>query len=278
VWDFDDLDVSESRFRALLDVDGPADERAGVLTQLARIEGLRGRFPEGELLLAQAEAAGGADGWVLIERGRLLRSSGDEAAAAPLFETAFERALEASDGFLAGDAAHMAALVGDAESWTARGVEFARRCDDPGARYWVCPLLNNIGWSRFESDDFVGALAAFEEALQVRSAEPERPYARELARYAVGKTLRALGRLDEATSQLEIAIAWSDGAGIDTPYFYEELAECYAATGQPDAARAQARRVLELLNEDAESSERVERLRALAACAAECGLLFGDET
>jgi hypothetical protein len=36
--------------------------------------------------------------------------------------------------------------------------------------------------------------------------------------------------------------------------------------------------VLELLNEDAESSERVERLRALAACAAECGLLFGDET
>ena len=54
-------------------------------------------------------------------------------------------------------------------------------------------------------------------------------------------------------------------AGVDTPYFYEELAECYAATGQPDAARAQARRALELLNEDAESSERVERLRGLAA-------------
>lgn len=265
VWDFDDLELSESRFRVLLDVDGTADDRAGVLTQLARIEGLRGRFSEGELLLAQAATAGAPEGWVLIERGRLFRSSGDEAAAAPLFEAAFERALEANDRFLAGDAAHMAALVGDAERWTARGLEFARRCDDPAARYWLGPLLNNIGWSRFESDDFVGALAAFEEALQVRSDEPERPYARELARYAVGKTLRALGRLDEATRQLEVAVAWSDGAGVDTPYFYDELAECYAATGRPEEARTQARRVLELLNEDAESSERIERLRGLAA-------------
>ena len=69
VWDFDDLDLSESRFRALLDRDGTTHDRAGVLTQLARIEGLRGRFPEGELLLAQAAAAGAPDGWVWIERG-----------------------------------------------------------------------------------------------------------------------------------------------------------------------------------------------------------------
>ena len=242
MWDFDDLDLSESRFRALLD--GEAD-RAGILTQLARIEGLRGRFAEGELLLAEAEAAGGAEGWVQIERGRLLRSGGDEAAARPLFEAAFETALAAGDGFLAGDAAHMAALVGDPEGWTARGLELARHSDDPGARYWLGGLLNNIGWSRFESGDFAGALAAFEEALELRSGEPERPYARELARYAVGKTLRALGRLDEATLQLEAAVAWSDEAGVETPYFYEELAECYAATGRPEAARAQARRAAE---------------------------------
>ena len=262
MWDFDDLDLSESRFRALLD--GGAD-RADVLTQLARIEGLRGRFAEGERLLAEAEAAGAAEGWVLIERGRLLRSGGDEAAAAPLFEAAFDIARAAGDGFLAGDAAHMVALVGDAEAWTARGLELARDSDDRGARYWLGGLLNNIGWSRFESGDFAGALAAFEEALEVRSAEAERPFVRELARYAVGKALRALGRLDEATRHLEAAVAWSDGAGVDTPYFYEELAECYAATAQPEAARAQARRVLDLLDESAESPERIERLRALAA-------------
>jgi tetratricopeptide (TPR) repeat protein len=264
VWDFDDLDVSEARFRALLDVAAAAKDKAGVLTQLARIEGLRGRFSEGERLLAEAEEIGGADGWVLVERGRLRRSSGDEVAALPLFEAAFEFARERGDGFLAGDAAHMAALVGDAEAWTARGIELASRSADPEARYWLSPLLNNIGWARYESEDFVGALAAFEHALDVRADNSEQPYPRELARYAVGKTLRGLGRVDEATAQLERAVAWATEAGVEAPYFHEELAECYAAAGRVDEARAEAERALELINEDADE-ERVERLRVLAA-------------
>ena len=265
MWDFDDLDLSESRFLALLAAGGTAEERAGFLTQLARIEGLRGRFTEGEQLLARAEATEGADAWVLIERGRLLRSGGDEAAAAPLFEAAFDHAGAEGDWFLAGDAAHMAALVADAETWTARGIELARESDAPGARYWLGPLLNNLGWTRFEADDFVGALAAFEKAFHIREAEPERPHARELARYAVARALRALGRLDEATAELEVAVAWSDGAGVEMPHVYEELAECYAAAGRRAAARIQARRVLALLDEAAESPERVARIRALAA-------------
>jgi tetratricopeptide (TPR) repeat protein len=180
-----------------------------------------------------------------------------------LFEAAFEFARERGDGFLAGDAAHMAALVGDAEAWTARGIELARSAD-PEARYWLGPLLNNIGWARYESEDFVGALAAFEHALDVRADNPEQPYPRELARYAVGKTLRGLGRVDEATAQLERAVAWATEAGVEAPYFHEELAECYAAAGRVDEARAEAERALELINEDADE-ERVERLRVLAA-------------
>jgi tetratricopeptide (TPR) repeat protein len=264
VWDFDDLDRSEARFRALLDEE-PTVARAGILTQLARIEGLRGRFAEGERLLAEAEAVGGAEGWVLIERGRLLRSSGEASAALPLFEAAFEAARREEDGFLAGDAAHMAALAGNAETWTTRGTELARRPDVPAARYWLGPLLNNVGWARFEAKNFVGALAAFEAALEERTADPERPYARELARCAVGRALRELGRLDEATEQLERAVAWADESGVDAPYFHQELAECYAVTGRPDAARTQAKRALELLGEGEETAERIERLRLLAA-------------
>jgi tetratricopeptide (TPR) repeat protein len=264
VWDFDDLDGSETRFRALLDAEETAAGRAGVLSQLARIEGLRGRFAEGERLLVEAEEVGGADGWVMVERGRLRRSDGDDEAALPLFEAAFEFAREHGDGFLAGDAAHMAALVGDAEAWTARGVELCSGSGEPATRYWLGPFLNNIGWTRYESDDLVGALAAFEQALEVRTDEPERPYARELARYAVGKTLRALGRVDEATAQLERAVGWATETGTETPYFHEELAECYAAAGRTDAARTQAERALELLQEDA-GDERLERLRVLAA-------------
>lgn len=261
-WDFGDLDASEARLRAQLERETTDAGRAEVLTQLARVEGLRGRFAEGERLVAEAEELGGAEAWVHIERGRLLRSSGREGAALRLFEAAFELATEQGDGFLAGDAAHMAALVGDAETWTERGVALAES-GDPGARYWLAPLLNNIGWARYASGDAAGALAAFERALDVRTTDETRPHEREIARYAVGKTLRSLGRLDEATAHLEQAVAWARASGTETPYFHEELAECYAAAGRADDARSEAVRALELLREDDVDAERLQRLRTL---------------
>jgi tetratricopeptide (TPR) repeat protein len=154
--------------------------------------------------------------------------------------------------------------VGDAETWTARGTLLCSRPGDPG-RYWLAPLLNNLGWSRYESGDFDGALAVFEEALAVRSEEPDQPHEREIARYAVGKALRALGRVGEATTQLERAVAWATEAGVDTPYFHEELAECYAAAGRTDAARAQAERALALFREGDAGKARLGRLLELAA-------------
>lgn len=259
VWDFNDLESSEERFRALLDAEATTADRAAVLTQLARIEGLRGRFADGDRLLAEADAIGGAESWVLIERGRLRRSSGDSATALPLFEAAYELALADGDGFLAADAAHMAAIAGDAEAWTARGTALCSRPGDP-ARYWLAPLLNNLGWARYDSGDFEGALAVFEEALAVRSEEPDEPHEREIARYAVGKALRALGRVDEATTQLERAVAWATEAGVDTPYLHEELAECFAAAGRMDDARAQAERAVALFREGDAGTARLGRL------------------
>jgi tetratricopeptide (TPR) repeat protein len=257
VWDFNDLDLSERRFRAALEDEETEAGRAALFTQLARIEGLRGDFVAGERLLAVAEALGGAENWVLVERGRLLRSSGDRPSALPLFEAAFEQARAVDDGFLAGDAAHMAALVGDMEAWTARGIELTD--NDPG-RYWLAPLLNNVGWSRYEAGDFDRALDAFKEALAVRSEDPQEPHEREIARYAVGKALRALGCIDEATGQLELAVAWATEAGIETPYFHEELAECYAAAGRTEEARAQAKRAIELFQEHEAAGARLGRL------------------
>ena len=46
-WDFDDLDGSQHRFRALLEEEQTDAGRAEILTQLARIEGLRDRFDAG---------------------------------------------------------------------------------------------------------------------------------------------------------------------------------------------------------------------------------------
>ena len=188
-WDFDDLDTTEARFRAL---------RAEALTQLARVEGLRNRFDAGDRLLD--EAATESDPRVRIrvelERGRLRRSSGDKEAALPLFESAYAAARAAGEDWLAADAAHMCALAApDREgfvAWTRRGIELAETSQ--AASYWLGPLLNNLGWEHFDAGEHEQALAAFERALAAREREPENVAALEAAREAVDEALRALGR------------------------------------------------------------------------------------
>jgi len=263
LWDFDDLDASEERFRAQLEQETTDRGRAEVLTQLARVEGLRGRFEQCDALLDRAEALGGAEARVLLERGRRERSSGRPGSGLAQFEQAFEQARESGEDVLAVDAAHMVAIVGDSETWTARAVAIAASSDDPGVRYWLGPLYNNVGWSRYESSDAAGALEAFELALASRERDDPRPYAREVARYAVGKALRALGRADEAAAALEQCVAWAAEAGVKDGYFHEELAEDYAALGRDADAREQARRALELASDDDDPS-RIGRLRDLS--------------
>ena len=263
LWDFDDLDLSEARLRAQLEEETTDAGRSDVVTQLARVEGLRGRFEECDALLDEAEALGGATARVLLERGRRERSSGRAGAGRALFEQAFEQARANGEDVLAVDAAHMVALVENGETWTARGVEIAASSDDPGVRYWLGPLYNNVGWSRYETGDAAGALEAFELALASRERDDPRPYEREIARYAVGKALRALGRPSEAAAALEQCLAWAAEGGVEDGYFHEELAEDYAALGRDAEARGQARRALELAPEDDDPS-RLARLRDLA--------------
>jgi tetratricopeptide (TPR) repeat protein len=187
-WDFDDLDATEARFRALRDE---------ALTQLARVEGLREDFAAGDRLLDEVTSP---DPRVRIrvdlERGRLRRSAGDKAAALPLFEAAFASAVEAGEDWLAGDAAHMAALASPDRdgfvAWTQRGLELAERSE--AASYWAGPLLNNLGWEHFDAEEYEQALEAFERALEVRLRDPGNTAAIEHARDAVAEARRALGR------------------------------------------------------------------------------------
>src|SRR6266516_7733754 len=135
LWDFDDLAASEQRFRVQLEQEETDAGRAEVLTQLARVEGLRGHFDASEELLRKADPLAGSSPIALVrielERGRKLRSSGDAEAALPLFESAFARAVEAGEHYLAGDAAHMAALAAPhregMEVWTRRAPELGER-------------------------------------------------------------------------------------------------------------------------------------------------------
>ncbi|HEX4747297.1 MAG TPA: tetratricopeptide repeat protein [Gaiellaceae bacterium] len=268
-WDFDDLDTTETRLRAQLDAEDSDDGRAEVLTQIARVEGLRGAFDRADALADEAEAlatSGVARARLALERGRIRRSSGDRDAARPLFQSAYDEALAAEQYFMAADAAHMVALVAldrdDFVEWTNRGIELAEAHD--AASHWLGPLLNNLGWEYYEAGELELALDAFERALAAREREPEKRGPIEIARYSVGKTLRALGRSAEAIPLLEQAVAWAESTGSPDGWFHEELAEEYAAVERVDEAREQARLAIALLERDDPAfAERRERLDSL---------------
>jgi tetratricopeptide (TPR) repeat protein len=206
LWDFDDLDGSEHRFTEQLEKESTGDGRAEVLTQLARVKGLRGLFAEGEQLIVQAEAASqgspAARARILMERGRLLRSNDNPEGAAPLFEAAFEVATKGGEMALAADAAHMGALAAPDRtgklSWTERGIEIASASSDPQVYYWLGPLYNNVGWEYHDAGEYEAALAAFRKALAARERFPEMAALIEHAKEAIAESLTALGREDEA--------------------------------------------------------------------------------
>jgi len=196
LWDFEDIDATEARLREQFDGEESDAGRAEVLTQLARVHSLRDEFDDCEARLQEAESLAGEDGLVRVrvdlERGRKLRSSGDGAAAAPVFEGAFDRACEIEDYWFAGDAAHMVAISASEKTveWTERGLELAG--SQPDAAYWAGPLLNNLGWHYYDAGDYERALEVFERALEVRKRDPENPQAIVWAQEAIDETRKAM--------------------------------------------------------------------------------------
>lgn len=234
LWDFQDLELSARNLRAQLKREPDDAGRAEVLTQLARLEGMRDHFDVGDRLLDEAEELGGKSEVVAVrvalERGRLRLSAGDRTAARQLFVTAFEKALVTGESYIAGDAAHMAAIADDdVREWTARGLDVTNRY--PDAAYWRGTLLHNLGWWHQDRVEHAEALAAFEGALAAREREPAHQFLIATAHHALAGALRALGRNDEALAHAEHAAAWADRTGASAPEFRETLASLRAEDG-----------------------------------------------
>ena len=270
-WEYADPAASEVRFRGLLgQVQG--DQRLEVQTQIARTFSLRRDFAQAHKLLDEVEpqlAAAGAAPRVryLLERGRTFNSSGDRDRAKPLFVEAWEVASANGLEGLAVDAAHMVpVVVGGAEGaqWTRRGVDVARRSNDPKARAMLPALLNNHAWNLHDEGRYAEALTVFREAEAAWLATGRQPQGR-IARWSVARCLRSLGRHDEALAiQRALEQEWA-AAGATDGYVFEELAELLDATGKPDEARPYYRRAADELGKDAwfakNEPKRLARLR-----------------
>jgi tetratricopeptide (TPR) repeat protein len=193
LWVDGDVDATDRTLRAALATEITNPGRAEVLSQLARLEWVRGLKSASALLDQASELAGDhpvARARVLLERGRVLRRTAGDAAAVPVLEEAYEAALAADQHFIAVDAAHACALAGDMLAWTKRGLELADRY--PAASSWRGTLLTNLGdWHR-ERGEYERSLEAYEAALAAGERGTRNPAVMQEARDGAARAREAL--------------------------------------------------------------------------------------
>lgn len=272
LWEYSDPAKSETRFTeqiALADAAGASADALEYRTQVARTHSLRRQFAEAHALLDTIEPLLGDTPSVgsvryHLERGRTLRSAGDNPAATPHFEKAFAHGEAIGAEFLTIDAAHMVAIVYDGEAghtWNIRAIELARKATSKRAQGWEGSLLNNLGWDLHAEGRFTEALARFE---QCQAFMEKRGYKR-IARYSIARTLRSLERYDDALAILTPLHAEITEANAPDGYISEELGEVWLAKGDPTRAAPFFAAAHALLSKDAwltkSEPERIERLR-----------------
>ena len=195
LWNFDDPKTSEANFRAAMsDQKYDADERAELATQLGRAIGLQGRVEEADALLDTIECdEPTVSVRVLLERGRLLNSTGHPEMAVPLFEQAAELADHLGEDFLAVDALHMLAITDSAhaEAWTRSALEYASSAHDERTKPWMVTLHTKLGWTLHDSGRYTEALVEFQLAEQW-AERVGTPYQQQWARDAIEECEKSL--------------------------------------------------------------------------------------
>lgn len=276
-WDFGHPDSTEAVFRSLLPAareSGDADYLAQLLTQIARTEGLQMRFDDAEETLAEAESLLTDDMKVarvrlLLERGRVFNSSKRREESKPYFLEAWDLAREAHADRFAVDAAHMLGIVEPGEKsveWNRTAIDYAEKSADPKARAWLGSLYNNLGWTYHDQGAYETALDLFKKALAAREAEGKTPNIR-IAKWCIARTLRSLGRTQEALEMQQQLLVELTADGAADGYVNEELAECLLALGRDAEAKAHFAAAYRILSQDEwlkrDEPDRLERLRRL---------------
>ncbi len=254
LWDFSDAALSERRFRAALE-STRGDDALVLMTQIARTYGLRGDFAGARAVLAgiaaEIEAAGPEPRvrWHL-ELGRTDASAAhppgtaDPERARPEYDRA--RALASAAGLdaLAVDAIHMLAFVDTAPTaqleWGRAALAIATSSTQPAARRWEPSLRHNIGCALSELGRDSEALDEFRRAVTLREQGSDAEATR-VAHWMVARTLRRLGRLDEALAIQQRLERECTAADAPDPHVFAELALLHRERGEEAlAARYEA--------------------------------------
>jgi tetratricopeptide (TPR) repeat protein len=275
LWDYAHPDQTESKFREIL-LQFPEDNPAflELLTQIARTQGLQHKFDHAHQTLDQVERRlGGVPSpptvRYLLERGRVLNSSGKVEEAYPFFAEALELAKQLNEDFFAIDALHMLAIVAPPEqslTLNQQAIELAESSHEERARNWLGSLYNNTGWSYHETGEYALALAIFKKAEAWQQSKGRVNETR-IARWCVARTLRSLGRVEEALSKQLTLKDEIEGVKEKDGYVFEEIGECLLALNRLEEARPYFSEAYELLAQDTwlveKEPDRLARLKKL---------------
>lgn len=284
LWDYDDPEKTEKVFKELFAESrnsGDREYQAQLLTQIARTHSLRRDFEEAHRILDDVEKMINVVATALdietpvarirylLERGRTHNSAGDIEAARSFFLEAWERARNARQDYHAVDAAHMLGICEPKDAslmWNNRAMEAAEASDDPRAKDWLGALYNNTGWTYHDAGEYERALELFEKGWAWRR-ELDNPQATQIAKWAVARAKRSLGRTEEALAMQQSLLEEHESAGTSDGYVFEETAECLLTLGRPDEARLHFNRACVELSKDdwltENEPERLERLKRL---------------
>lgn len=283
LWNFQDPSASEGAFRVLADERTDVGDRACAMTQVARALGLQRRFDEARAMLDEAaalvptEPRAEAHARLALERGRVENSSGNKTAARPHFEEALRIAEAIGDEPLAVDAAHMIAIIAsgrEAIEWNERALAMADAAKHPRARRWQASLLNNLGWSQFDSGNHPRALELFERTVELHgSAQRTRQW--RIARWSVARVLRAIGQYEDALARQQALRAEMAADNAPDGYVEEEIGECLLALRRESQSIPHFAEAYRILSADpwvvANEAPRLARLRELSGEAERAG-------
>lgn len=278
LWDYNDPAGTAEKFREILPAARESGNRpylAELLTQIARTQGLQREFDAAHATLDEVEALRRDDApipriRVLLERGRVFNSSKQQEKARALFLQAWETSKAHGEDFYAVDAAHMLAIVDqgqDSLAWNEKAIKLAEQSADPRANGWLGSLYNNTAWAYHEMGRFEQALALHEKNLAWQT-QRENGEMISVAKWCIARTLRSLGRVEEALARKRELLKQHEAAGTKDGYVCEELAECLLSLHRKDEARPFFARAHAILSNDpwlaASEPQRLERLKQLA--------------
>jgi tetratricopeptide (TPR) repeat protein len=277
LWDYSHPDQTEARFREIL-LQFPEDDPAflELLTQIARAQGLQHKFDQAHQTLDQVERRLGEVAShpkirYLLERGRVFNSLGKPEQARPLFEQALDMATRLNEDLFAVDALHMLAIIsppGQGLTMNLQAIQLAESSREEKGRSWLGSLYNNTGWSYHDLGDYNSALETFEKAEAWQRSKGRVNEVR-IAVWCVARTLRSLGRTEEALSKQMVLKNEFDSAGENDGYVFEEIGECLLAMDRREEARPYFYKAYELLMQDTwlleKEPERLVRLRKLGS-------------